>query len=144
MNSFSRTPQDHRGDAAPASIPDFTPAPSDGLDEDVILNDEGVHEFLSSVYFFRTSYRWAKSYEERDQLFWTLCRDYERLREWCREHGMMPPKFEISKMEADWKPWLISPTFGEQMPLALESADVGQALLFPDPSAAQRQEAPAS
>ena len=86
-------------------------------------------------FYFRKAYREADTPEKRESIFETLLEDHEKLREWCRQHGWIPPKFAFTGLEANDKPGLLIPLPGAQLDLDLPDPDSapdcpGQVLLF--------------
>lgn len=60
------------------------------------------HELITyrpSAFYFRTAIRSAKSQAELAELALHLVAEHETLREWVREHGMVPPKWFITPSE---------------------------------------------
>lgn len=63
--------------------------------------------FKPGEYYYRVRYQRARSRAQRDELFYSLARDHQQLRNWIRDtFGVNPPKFEFTSMEAHDKPWI--------------------------------------
>jgi hypothetical protein len=58
-----------------------------------------------SVYYYREAIREARTRAEVEELAFALCREWERLREWVRGKGYIPPKWELMEREFEAKPW---------------------------------------
>lgn len=82
--------------------------------------------------YFRKAFREAPTREARDELFLAL------LREWVREQGIIPPKFEMTQAEVVDKPWLFTALADGQMeldPPQEESPRRAELFWFPQPLA---------
>lgn len=96
--------------------------------------EDRLPSFRPGEFYFRQAYRDAATQEGRDELFFALVRDHEQLREWCRQQGLIPPKFEFTRREVEEKPWLLSLASSGQLELELpepEQPRQGELLLFP-------------
>jgi len=95
---------------------------------------EPLANYRPGGYYYRRAYREAESADEQAEIFETLLLDHEKLREWVRDQGLRPPKFEVLSHEVDDKPWLLMPAFpGAQLELGLpepEHPGQGELLLF--------------
>lgn len=74
--------------------------------------------YRPSGYYFRKALRAAASQAEAETLCLKVIDEHELLREWCREHGMIPPK------------WFITPD-----ERAAKAAQPGSVSLFPTTAA---------
>lgn len=54
---------------------------------------------LSSAFFFRKKIREAESREEMAEIALHVVAESERLRQWCRDQGLVPPKWFITPDE---------------------------------------------
>lgn len=75
------------------------------------LPDTGRYLVLKpGEYYYRVRYQRARNRAQRDELFRSLARDHEQLRNWVRDtFGVNPPKWECTGMEAIAKPHLTRP-----------------------------------
>lgn len=55
--------------------------------------------YLSSTYFFRLELRRASTKADAIELGMHVCDEHERLRDWCRERGLVPPKWFVTPSE---------------------------------------------
>ena len=62
--------------------------------------------YKPSSYYYRQAIRGARSVEQSRAIGLHIVSEYERLREWVREQGLIPPKWEVDPEEAKDKGWL--------------------------------------
>lgn len=61
--------------------------------------------FKPSSFYYRRAVRASSSVEELRDLALAVISEDERLREWVREQGLIPPKFTVHIDEAREKGW---------------------------------------
>ncbi len=70
---------------------DFTPQP--------------VTDYKPSVFYYRRAIRAAKTKAQAQAEGLAVCTELERLKEWVRDQGLMPPKWLVTVEEAEEKGW---------------------------------------
>lgn len=71
-------------------------------------DDERVQNPISyqpSVFYFRQELRAARTRAQAVELGLHLCSELERLKEWVRSEGLIPPKWHLTQSEIDSKNW---------------------------------------
>jgi hypothetical protein len=66
---------------------------------------DGCLSYRPSLFYLRQELHHAQSIEHAVETGLWVCREYERLREWCRQRGAIPPKWEVHPAEARAKLW---------------------------------------
>lgn len=61
--------------------------------------------YKPSAYYYRQAIRGARSVEQSRAIGLHVVAEYERLREWVRAQGLIPPKWEVDPKEAKDKGW---------------------------------------
>lgn len=61
--------------------------------------------YKPSTWYYRQAIRGARSVEQSRAIGLHVISEYERLREWVRKQGMIPPKWEVDPREAKDKGW---------------------------------------
>lgn len=61
--------------------------------------------YKPGVFYFRRSLRHAASRDRAIEIGITVCGELERLRDWVRAQGMIPPKWIVDPDEAKDKGW---------------------------------------
>jgi hypothetical protein len=61
--------------------------------------------YKPSVYYFRKALRESSSHERAIVVGLIVCHELEELKQWVRDHGMIPPKKFIMPEEAEEKDW---------------------------------------
>lgn len=64
-----------------------------------------VTEYKPSVFYYRRAIRAAKTKAQAQSVGLGVCLELERLKEWVRAHGMVPPKWTVDPLEAEEKGW---------------------------------------
>jgi hypothetical protein len=67
----------------------------------------GMPSYKPSGFYFRRALRKSNDPTEIREIAMTLCLEMEFLRQWVREHGMIPPKRNVMTSEARAKGWKI-------------------------------------
>jgi hypothetical protein len=65
--------------------------------------------YKPSAYYFRTALRGATSTEEAVRIGLQLVSELELQKQWIRDHGLIPPKWNVMRSESDGKGWDIEP-----------------------------------
>lgn len=66
---------------------------------------EKAHPYKPSAYYFRQGLRSAETIEEAVQIGMHLVSELEQLKQFCRDEGLVPPKWNIMQTEIDEKDW---------------------------------------
>lgn len=62
-------------------------------------------DLLPSSFYFRRDVRAADDIDKLREISFAIIHEHERLRAWCREQGLKPPKWMVSHGEAREKGW---------------------------------------
>lgn len=66
---------------------------------------EGCADYRPGSFYHRRRLRRSRTIKEAVKKGLELVRENERLREWVRQQGMIPPKWVVDPDEADEKGW---------------------------------------
>lgn len=69
------------------------------------MSDGKIVPMRPSAYYMRRALRQCEAPEDIRAVGLHCVAEYERLREWVRERGLIPPKFEVLAEEAEEKGW---------------------------------------
>lgn len=64
--------------------------------------------YKPSAWYYRKALRESKDPRQIRVVGLHVVSEYERLREWVREQGMIPPKWRVSRAESFDKGWMVN------------------------------------
>lgn len=68
--------------------------------------EKKVISYKPSAWYLRKAIRSAKTIEEAQTTGLLAVRELEKLKEWVRNRGVIPPKWEVTEEEAREKGWI--------------------------------------
>ena len=71
---------------------------------------ETAASYKPSAYYFRSALRNARTRDEALAIALKLVAELELQKQWIREHGLVPPKWNIMRSESAAKGWDIGPS----------------------------------
>lgn len=80
--------------------------------------------YKPSAFYFRAAIRAGKTSKEIRRLALELVKEHERLREWVRDHGLVPPKWFVTPIERSAKQ---TAPIGSVCPFSTIEAESGKA-----------------